>query len=416
MFVDEVRIRVKGGKGGAGCVSFQREKYRPLGGPAGGDGGKGGDVIIKADRHLRTLITFLKKRHFKAEKGKNGSGDNKKGKNGQDLFIKVPIGTQVLSRNELLADLIEEAQEVIVAHGGKGGRGNARFVTPHNRLPRFAEFGDDGEEREITLKLKLLADVGIVGYPNVGKSTLLSKVSSAKPKIAAYPFTTLSPNLGIVKVGEFSSFVLADIPGLIDGAHKGVGLGDRFLRHIERTRVLIHMLDITQSNPIKKFHSINSELKSYSEMLISLPQIVVVNKMDLGRLEDFEFIRRKLISLGYETFPISCVTQEGLDDLIKRVYTVLSEVSSSVEKKKGLVYKEYRYEEPFTILKDGSLFIIQGREIEKLVKRFDLENREALSYFQGILEKMGIWCALEKAGIKEGDTVKIGKESFPFWR
>ncbi|MDI6703881.1 MAG: GTPase ObgE [bacterium] len=415
MFIDEVKIWVKGGKGGNGCVSFHREKYKPLGGPSGGDGGKGGDVLIKADRHLRTLINLLKKRHFRAEKGENGKGNNRHGKDGSDLVIKVPVGTEVFDGKEMLADLIEENQEVVVARGGKGGRGNARFVSLRNKLPRFAELGDEGEEREITLELKLLADVGIIGYPNVGKSTLLSKVSDARPKIADYPFTTLSPNLGIVKTEEFSSFVLADIPGLINGASKGCGLGDRFLRHIERTRVLIHMLDITQSDPIQKFQSINSELKSYSDKLTSLPQIVAVNKMDLGKLEDFESIRASLMSLGYEAFPISCITQKGLKDLIKRIYTILSEIPSEFEKKE-LVYKEYRYEEPFTILKEGSLFIIQGREIERLVKRFDLENKQALNYFQDILEKMGVNHALEKVGIKEGDTVKIGKASFSFWK
>lgn len=415
MFIDEVRIWVKGGKGGAGCVSFHREKYRPLGGPSGGDGGRGGDVLIKADRHLRTLVNFLKTRHFRAEKGGNGAGNNRHGKDGLDLVIKVPVGTEVFLGKKLLADLIEEDQKVIVAAGGKGGRGNARFVTPHNKLPRFAELGDEGEEKEITLELKLLADVGIVGYPNVGKSTLLSKVSEARPKIADYPFTTLFPNLGIVKIGEFSSFVLADIPGLIEGASKGVGLGDRFLRHIERTHVLIHMLDITQSDPIKKFHSINSELRSYSNKLDSLPQIVAVNKMDLGKVEGFESIRVELTSLGYEAFPISCITQKGLKDLVKRVYTILSEMPLE-EKKKELVHKEYRYEEPFTILKEGRLFIIQGREIERLVKRFDLENKQASDYFQRILEKMDVPSALKKKGIKEGDIVKIGRASFSFWK
>ncbi|RUM61478.1 MAG: GTPase ObgE [Persephonella sp.] len=328
-FLDKAKIYVKAGDGGNGCVAFRREKFVRFGGPSGGDGGKGGDVILQADKRLTTLMDFKYKKHFKAERGQHGSGNNKHGKNGKDLIIKVPVGTVVKDSEtgEIIADLTENGQKVIVAKGGRGGRGNSAFKTSTRQAPDFAEEGKKGEERWIELELKLLADIGIIGFPNAGKSTLISTLSSAKPKIADYPFTTLTPVLGVLQLDYGKSVVLADIPGLIEGASKGQGLGHEFLRHIERTKALIHMIDISdfrEKNPIEAFNIINNELKEYSPKLLEKPQIVVGNKIDI--LSDKSLIKELkdyFNKKGYPFVPISLATKEGIDELkneIKKVY------------------------------------------------------------------------------------------------
>ncbi len=332
-FVDEVRIRVKAGDGGNGCVSFRRERYVPKGGPDGGDGGKGGDVILQADSQLSTLLDLSYPQQFRARKGAHGKGKNQTGKNGEDLVIRVPIGTLVHDdeTGELLQDLLFEGQQVVVAKGGRGGRGNARFATPTQRAPRHAEKGETGEERWLRLDLKLLADVGLIGFPNTGKSTLLSRISSARPKIGDYPFTTLVPNLGVVYWDEGRSFIVADIPGLIEGASKGAGLGLTFLRHIERTRLLIHLLDIsgeTSLNPLEAFHSLNQELEAYHPSLKEKLQIVALNKTDLPEVrERVDQAKKAFEEVGYRLYTISAKTGEGVDELILAISMALSSIA-----------------------------------------------------------------------------------------
>jgi len=327
MFVDRAIIYVKGGDGGDGCVSFRREKYVPRGGPDGGDGGKGGDVVVMASRNLNTLLDLSRRRKYVAQNGQRGRGSNMTGKSGRDLTIKVPMGTTLfdLDTGMLIKDLCEDGESVVVAKGGHGGKGNARFATPTNRAPRTVEEGQPGEERNLRLELKLMADVGIVGLPNAGKSTLLSKLSAARPKIARYPFTTLEPYLGIVRAGDYDRFVMADIPGLIEGAHQGVGLGDEFLRHIERTRVILHLVDVvpfTGQTPVEAYRTVRKELRAYSPALARKPEIVVANKMDLtGSEERLAELRRKIRK---KVWPISAATGQGLRELVGAVFKLLS--------------------------------------------------------------------------------------------
>ncbi len=322
-FVDEVRIRVKAGDGGNGCLSFRRERFIPRGGPDGGDGGKGGDVILQSDSRLTTLLDLTYPQKFCAKKGSHGKGKDQKGRDGEDLIIRVPVGTVVCDdlTGELLQDLLFDGQRFVVAKGGRGGRGNARFATPTNRAPRHAEKGQKGEERLIRLELKILADVGLIGFPNVGKSTLLSRISSARPKIGDYPFTTLSPNLGVIVRGEELPIVVADIPGLIEGASKGAGLGLAFLRHVERTRLLIHILDISENpshNPLDDFNALNSELKAYHPSLCEKPQIVALNKIDIPSVrERIGDIKELFEKIGHRIYPISGKSGEGVDELIE---------------------------------------------------------------------------------------------------
>ncbi|WP_457644502.1 GTPase ObgE [Persephonella sp.] len=332
-FVDKAKIHVKAGDGGNGCVAFRREKYVRMGGPSGGNGGKGGDVIIMADKSLKTLMDFRYKKHFKAENGQHGSGSNKHGRNGKDLIIKVPVGTVVkdAETGEIIADLVYDGQKVVVAKGGKGGRGNTAFKTSTNQAPDYAEEGQPGEEKWIELELKLLADIGIIGFPNAGKSTLISVLSKAKPKIADYPFTTLTPVLGVLQLDYGKSVVIADIPGLIEGASKGAGLGHEFLRHIERTKALIHLIDISdqkERDPIEAFEIINKELEKYSPELVKKPQIVVGNKIDM--LSDrslIEKLKKEFSKRGYPFVAVSLVTKEGLDQLIKLIAEVYEKIS-----------------------------------------------------------------------------------------
>lgn len=420
MFYDTARIYVKGGDGGNGIVAFRREKYVPEGGPSGGDGGRGGNVILVADPGLRTLVDYRYKRHYKAERGEHGQGKNMHGQNAEDIRLRVPVGTVVRDSEtgEILADLVEPGQEVIVARGGRGGRGNARFVSAQNRVPTLAENGEPGEERWIELELKLLADVGLVGFPNVGKSTLISRVSGAKPKIANYPFTTLAPNLGVVTLGEGKSFVVADIPGLIEGAHEGAGLGHAFLRHTERTRLLIHVLDIAGSegrDPVRDFTIINQELALYSPTLAERPQVVAANKMDLPEAAANLERLKAAISADYEIFPISAVTGEGVQALMYRVGKILDELSTNsppapaVEQVRRVQVKN---EPGWQITVEDGVFVVSGKDVERLSAMTNLDNEEAVRRFQRLMKKMGIDDGLRARGIKEGNLVRIRGNEF----
>ncbi len=410
MFFDEAKIYAKGGDGGNGCVSFRREKYIPFGGPNGGNGGKGGDVYLVVDPHLSTLINFKKRSHFKAQRGDHGRGKDQTGKRGEDLTIAVPPGTVAYDADtgQLLADLTQPGQRALVARGGRGGRGNAAFATPTNQAPRLAEKGEPGQERWLRLELKLIADVGIVGVPNAGKSTLLAAVSAARPKIADYPFTTLEPNLGVVTVGD-RDFVLADIPGLIEGAHSGAGLGHQFLRHVERTRLLIHLLDGASANPLGDFEKINEELALFDLQLARKPQVVVLNKMDLPQTQElWPQISREIKKLELEAMSISAVTGQGVSVLLQRVVDLLDGLpkeESVIEEVKVFRLEE---EEPFSIVQEEDGWRVRGPEIERVVAMTNWEYDEAVMRFQRILEAMGISAALEKAGLAAGDTVRIG--------
>jgi len=420
MFIDKARIYVKGGDGGNGCVAMRREKYVPEGGPWGGDGGRGGDVVLQADEGLRTLVDFRYKRHYKADRGKHGEGKNKHGRSADDLVVRVPVGTLVRDEDtgELLADLVSHGQRVVVARGGRGGRGNVHFATPYNKAPKIAEKGEPGEERWLSLELKLLADVGLIGFPNAGKSTLISMISAAKPKIANYPFTTVVPNLGVVRVDEGRSFVVADIPGLIEGAHAGAGLGHEFLRHVERTRLLIHVLDTAGSegrDPVEDFKITNRELALYNPLLGSRPQVIAANKMDLPEAEENLTRLKEAYGETYEIFPISAATGSGLEPLIYRVAALLEEIPAIVSSDVETAEHAIRQAEPrFTITKETGIWVVGGKEVQRHVAMTDLNNEEAVERLQRIFRRMGVEDALKEAGIKEGDIVKIGEFEFEY--
>ncbi len=416
MFIDKARIYVKAGDGGNGIVSFRREKYVPAGGPDGGDGGKGGDIVFTVDEGLRTLIDFRYKKKYVAESGQNGGPSNRSGRSGEDLIIKVPPGTIVIneSTGRVIADLKENGQSVVVARGGRGGKGNQHFATATRQVPDFATKGEPGEEFYVILELKLLADVGLIGYPNVGKSTILSKVSAARPKIADYPFTTLVPNLGVVSVGEGTSFVMADIPGLIEGAHMGVGLGHDFLRHIERTKLLVHVIDasgIEGRNPVEDFRVINEELAKYNAVLAERPQIVAANKTDLpGAEENVKALKEALEPLGYTVFSISAATGKGLKELISHVAEKLAEIPETVlyePSVEEVVYTAEEEEEPYEISKEGDVYVIDGKWIRRLMLSVNIDSHESLQYLHRALKRKGVFDELEKMGINEGDTVRI---------
>lgn len=415
MFYDRSKIYVKAGDGGAGAVSFRREKYVPLGGPNGGDGGKGGDVVLIADEGLRTLVDFRYRRHYKAERGEHGQGKDRHGKGGEDLILRLPVGTLVKDEasGEILADLTRHEQKVIIAKGGQGGRGNARFASKVNKAPTFAEKGEPGEERWLLLELKLLADVGLVGFPNVGKSTLISKVSAARPKIADYHFTTLIPNLGVVKVGD-ESFVMADIPGIIEGAYLGAGLGYEFLRHIERTRLLLHIIDISGSegrDPLEDFQIINQELSKYSRALAQRPMIIVPNKIDLPGSDENLARLKEFIKDNYEIFPISALTGVGIQQLLHRVIQVLPQVGPiefTADQDEHRVVQAIE-EQRFTVTQEDGIYILKGKEVEKHAAMAYLETVDGLRRFQHILKAMGVDQALRDKGIQNGDKVLIGE-------
>lgn len=427
MFVDQVKIYVKGGDGGNGMVAFRREKYVPMGGPAGGDGGKGADVVFKVDEGLRTLMDFRYQRHFKAPRGEHGMSKNQHGKNSKDMIVKVPPGTIVTdaATNEIIADLVEHGQTAVIAKGGRGGRGNSRFATPANPAPELSENGEPGQERDVVLELKLLADVGLVGFPSVGKSTLLSVVSSAKPKIAEYHFTTIVPNLGMVETGDGRSFVLADLPGLIEGAHSGVGLGHQFLRHIERTRVIVHVIDMAATegrDPYEDYVTINNELKEYNLRLTERPQVIVANKMDMpDAAENLENFKKKLDG-EHKVFPISAITREGLKDLLFAIADLIEKTPEfplfEEEEAEGIHRVVYKHEAENVEVKitrepDGS-FVLSGEKIERLFKMTDFSRDESVRRFARQLRGMGVDEALRQRGAQNGDTVKLMDYEFEF--
>ncbi|HZK24247.1 MAG TPA: GTPase ObgE [Oscillospiraceae bacterium] len=424
MFVDRAKIYVKGGDGGNGIVAFRREKYVPFGGPDGGDGGRGGDVIFVVDPNLRTLLDFRYQQHLRADRGDHGKGSNKHGRGAKDKFVKVPPGTQVRDAESeaLLADLTDEGQSFVVAKGGRGGRGNTRFSSPADKAPRYSEKGEPGEERWVWLELKVIADVGLVGFPNAGKSTFLSRVSAARPKVADYPFTTLSPNLGVVDLEGVEPFVVADIPGLIGGAHEGVGLGHHFLRHVERTRLLVHIVDaaaVDGRSPLADYQQINEELRLYDERLASLPQVVVANKTDLPQAaEGLVELQREL---GEENvFAISAVTGTGIQEVLYHTAQLLTalppETPLAEEPAIFTPGDEDEEEEKVTITKENDIFTLHGPRLEKLVAMTDFNNEDGIKRFQRIFRLQGHEDALKAAGARNGDTVRIRKLEFTFWQ
>lgn len=420
LFVDQVSIYVKAGDGGNGIAAFRREKYVPKGGPAGGDGGNGADVIFRVDEGLNTLMDFRYNRHFKAEHGENGMSKGKHGKNAPPLIIPVPPGTTVYDDDtgELIADLTQHGQEAVIAKGGVGGRGNIRFATSRNPAPNLAENGAPGEEKNIRLELKVIADVGLVGFPSVGKSTLLSVVSAARPKIADYHFTTLSPNLGVVDTEDGRSFVMADLPGLIEGAHEGVGLGHQFLRHVERTRLIVHVIDMASiegRDPYDDYEKINEELKTYDEKLMEKPQIIVANKMDMPNAkENLAHFQAKLPE-DVEVFPISAITKEGLRQLLFAIADKLEQIPKTVETEEQVVIEHKKDEKPFTISRaDDGVFILAGEKVERLFKMTNFHSDEAVQRFARQLRRMGVDDALRERGATVGDTVRILDFEFEF--
>ena len=422
MFIDRARIFVQSGKGGDGMSSFRHEKFVPKGGPNGGDGGQGGNVVLVADRNVNTLVDFRFRRLFKAKPGGKGEGSNKYGRNAEDLLITVPLGTIVKDEEsgQVMADLSRDGQQAIVAKGGRGGRGNWHFRTSANRTPTFAERGEPGEERWLRLELKVLADVGLLGYPSVGKSSILRKVSAAQPEVAAYHFTTLKPILGVVDLPDHRSFVMADIPGLIDGASEGVGLGHDFLRHIERTKILIHVLDVSGMegrDPIDDYEKINAELAKYSEKLSRKLQIVAANKIDLldEDSDNLERLMDYMAAKGIEVYPICAVSGDGMDKLLERVWTLLEEyVEEADETTEEVVYKaENKPDFEVTRDTDGA-FVITGARIENLVAMTNFDDDQSLRRFQRIWRYMELDKLLQEHGIQDGNTVRIYAMEFEY--
>ncbi len=415
MFIDEVTIEVHAGNGGDGCLAFRREKYIPMGGPFGGNGGRGSNIVFKVDTGLHTLLDLRYNRIIKGKKGANGEGKNCHGKNSEDVIIRVPQGTVVtdLDSGFVVADMRGKEDEVIVAYGGRGGRGNTAFKTQSNPAPNFCEKGEPGEVKYLKVELKLLADVGLVGLPSVGKSTIISQVSRSKPKIAAYHFTTLTPNLGVVKANDGRSFVMADLPGLIEGASQGEGLGDRFLRHIERTRVIAHVLDMSGfegRDPYEDYQVIQNELKSFSEKLIQKPQIIIANKMDLeGAEENLKKFKEKVDAPIY---PVSAMNQEGLDPVLTALADLLDSTLETPlydeDQMEGHVLYKFKKEEPYTITReDNGDFTIHGDEVEKIFRMANFQTDEGIARFTKRLRKMGIDDKLEELGAQEGDIVHL---------
>lgn len=423
MLIDTAQVYVEAGNGGNGLVSFHREKYVAAGGPDGGDGGHGGDVIFLVDEKLSTLMDFRYKRHYKAENGGDGKSAKASGKNGSDLVVKVPAGTVIKDDDtgRILADLKQVGQSFVVCKGGNGGWGNCHFATATRQIPRFAKSGTEGERRNITMELKLLADVGLVGFPNVGKSTLLSVVSDARPKIANYHFTTLEPNLGVVDTGMGKSFVIADIPGIIEGASEGIGLGHEFLRHVERTRLLIHVVDasgIEGRNPIEDFDLINNEIEMYNPTLSERVQIVAANKKDLVYDSAiYDGFCSEMESRGYKVFQISAATNLGVSELIKYVASMLDDIPVPVlydEEELETEIISYEEEAPFTVRTEDGVYIVEGRWLKRLLGSTNFEDSESLQYFQNSLRKKGVIKELEKLGIQEGDPVKMYEVEFDY--
>ncbi|EMC49529.1 GTPase ObgE [Streptococcus mutans] len=432
MFLDTAKVSVKAGRGGDGIVAFRREKYVANGGPWGGDGGRGGDVIFVVNEGLRTLMDFRYNRHFKAKAGEKGMTKGMHGRGAENLYVSVPQGTTVrdAQTGKVIADLVKNGQEFIVAHGGRGGRGNIRFATPRNPAPEISENGEPGEERELALELKILADVGLVGFPSVGKSTLLSVITAAKPKIGAYHFTTIVPNLGMVRTKSGDSFAVADLPGLIEGASQGVGLGTQFLRHIERTRVILHVIDMSASegrDPYEDYLAINKELETYNLRLLERPQIIVANKMDMPQAaENLEQFKEKL-DANYgefddkpQIFPISGIAHQGLDALLDATAQLLAQTDDFLLYDESDMQEEAYYgfeeeEKAFDISRaDDAAWVLSGEKLEKLFVMTNMERDEAIMKFSRQLRGMGVDQALRERGAKDGDIVRIGKFEFEF--
>lgn len=430
MFIDQAKIYVRSGDGGDGMVAFRREKYVPDGGPAGGDGGRGGNIVFVVDEGMHTLMDFRYNRHFKADKGENGMSKGMYGRGADDLVIPVPPGTIIKNEETgaVLADLVEEGQEIIVAQGGRGGRGNARFATPRNPAPNISENGEPGTELNLILELKLLADVGLLGFPSVGKSTFLSVVTAAKPKIAAYPFTTLTPNIGVVELKDGRTFVLGDMPGIIEGAAEGVGLGLQFLRHIERTKVLLHLLDmsgIEGRDPFEDYVTIQEELENHDPSILNKPQLIIANKMDMPDSEDnLELFKEQMENIGeeYEIFEVSTIQKRGIDQVLYRTVELLEEYEEmdvteefSDEVDSHVLYTHEEKEEPFTVTRDSDgVWILSGEEIEKLFIMTNLDQEEAMMRFSRQLRHMGVDEKLRERGAKDGDLVALLDFTFEF--
>jgi len=426
MFIDEAKINVKAGDGGNGCISLHREKYCPKGGPDGGNGGKGGDIIIEGTSAMNTLSPFKKRVHFAAQRGRHGKSNNKSGKKGKDTIIMVPRGTIVYddSSGKIIGDITRDGQQLIVAAGGRGGRGNAAFATAFYRVPTFSEKGEKVEDRWIRFELRLIAHVGLVGLPNVGKSTFLAAISAAKPKIASYPFTTLSPNLGVVQAAEAVSYIFADIPGVIEGAHQGKGLGDRFLRHISRTKILLLIFDLTEvdpESPLKNYNLVMNEIDSYSSKLAHKPMVVAANKIDIvGTEEAFFALEEAFFKLDIKCHPISALTREGIDDLLTGILKLLatSKKEDFPTEETELVVIDMKSEgieeRQFTIEKVEDYFVVHGRNPERMVQMLDLDNDEAVRHLQMRLKRMGVEEKLKKMGVKDGDFVVLGEYEFNF--
>ena len=414
MFLDEVTVELMAGNGGNGCMAYRREKYIEMGGPFGGNGGRGSNIIFKADEGLNTLIDLRYRRVIKGEKGENGLGKGMTGKSAEDVYVKVPVGTVITDQESglILGDLIKNGDEAIVAVGGRGGRGNMALATRSNLCPSYAENGEPGEIRKVRVELKLLADVGLVGLPSVGKSTFISLISAAKPKIAAYHFTTLSPNLGVVKTKDNRSFVVADLPGLIEGASLGEGLGDQFLKHIERTRLIAHIIDMGSfegRDPYEDYCIINKELENFKTNLLNKKQIVIANKMDLPNAE--ENLRKFKEKVDVEVFPISAVTKEGIDAVLYRMADILDEIKKeplySEEKFESHILYKFEEEKPFEITKEDDVWVITGEKVEKILKMTKFQTDESILRFANKLRKLGIDDKLKELGAQEGDTVRI---------
>lgn len=414
MFIDEVIIDLIAGTGGNGCMAFRREKYIPMGGPYGGNGGKGSDIIFKVDEGLNTLIDLRYQKAIKGNKGANGEGKAKHGKNAEDVIVRVPLGTVItdLDTNLIIADLTKKDDEVVVAYGGCGGRGNMAFATRSNPAPAFAENGEPGEEKRVKVELKLLADVGLVGMPSVGKSTLISKISASKPKIAAYHFTTLNPNLGVVRVNENKSFVVADLPGLIEGASLGEGLGDKFLKHIERTRVIAHVIDMSGyegRDPYEDYVIINKELENFNKKILEKPQIIIANKMDMESAK--ENLKKFEEKVKTKVYPISAMNNEGIKEVLVELSNMLDKIEKQPlyeeEKFESHILYKFKKEQPFTITKDNNTWVIKGKEVEKLLKMTRFTTEEAANRFAMKLRKMGIDDKLRELGAEDGDNVRI---------
>ncbi len=422
MFSDFAKIFIKAGDGGNGAVTFHREKYVAAGGPDGGDGGRGGNVVFVADKNISTLMDFRYKRKYLAENGGNGRDAKRNGKNGENLLIHVPVGTLIreAETNLVIADLKTDGMQMVAAKGGSGGWGNSHFATATRQTPKFAKSGMPGEEFMVTLELKLIADVGLLGFPNVGKSTFLSIVSDARPKIANYHFTTLTPNLGVVDMGDGGGFVVADIPGIIEGAHEGVGLGHEFLRHVERTRLLLHVVDVSGvegRNPMEDFDAINRELKLYSEKLSQKPQIVLANKADIPMFHDnYEAFRTELEAKGYKVFPISAATKQGISEVLNYTWETLSKMPRDAEEEEYEMYDAALsvQNDEIKIVKTEDAYEVEGIRVRKIVGSTNFDDYESLQYFQRALIKSGVIKMLTDAGIQEGDTVRMYGVEFDF--